>query len=199
MSRHLTIVVSLIVFSLLGRVVVAEPIRWDGNGHYYALVLSDDIAWDAAKTGAEASTWLGVNGHLASVASAGENDFIHDLLPAEPQTRSWLAGAQDSDGTEPGGGWRWITGEPWEYTNWNPLEPNNFEGNEECLEINGQQGTWNDQDCVTDTDQTIGYIVEYEIPIGIPAVSEWGVIALALLFLTAGSIVFAKRQREIAA
>jgi hypothetical protein len=30
----------------------------------------------------------------------------------------WIGGYQDSNASEPEGGWNWVTGEPWIYTNW---------------------------------------------------------------------------------
>jgi len=56
-------------------------------------------------------------------------------------------------------------------------------------------GKWNDVE--SNTNPGFG-IIERDTP-GIPTVSEWGLIAMALLTLTAGTVVFAKRRRQIAA
>ena len=56
--------------------------------------------------------------------------------------RYWLGGFQDLTSpnySEPSGGWTWVTGEPWSYTNWFPGEPNNTGGGEDYL---GACRTW---------------------------------------------------------
>jgi hypothetical protein len=92
-----------------------------------------------------------------------ENVFIADLLP---QTPTWdeafaIGGFQPAGSVEPGGGWEWLSGELWSYTNWRVGEPNNLYGDEGSLEIYSHpatRGTWND---VQNTILLNGYIVEY--------------------------------------
>ena len=88
-----------------------------------------------------------------------ENDFIvNNLHP----NYHWLGGFQPDGSAEPDGGWQWITGEPWDYTNWDSPEPNEY-GNtgEDKLQIYAN-GYWND---ISHTAlNTGGYIVEYEPP-----------------------------------
>ena len=106
----------------------------------------------------------------------------------------YLGGIQSPGGDEPAGGWQWVTGEPWVYTNWGPTgEPNNsyqLSSNGEdglqmhfgILDENPNAGHWNDYpldalfECCKSTS---GYIVEYE---GIAAVPE----PSALLLLASG-------------
>ncbi len=70
---------------------------------------------------------------------------------------------QPDGSLEPVGGWSWITGEPFAYTNWEPGEPNNdFQGeNENRIEIYAQpSGTWND--LASDGPLfPVGYLIEY--------------------------------------
>jgi hypothetical protein len=65
---------------------------------------------------------------------------------------------------EPGGGWQWVTGEPWGFTNWNAGKPNDLGGNEDCLTIytkyaaaNEPPGTWND----VPGDYRYVFVIEY--------------------------------------
>ena len=46
-------------------------------------------------------------------------------------------------------GHKWSDGTPVDYTNWNPNEPNNYKGQENCVtyNVNGQGGGWNDMTC----------------------------------------------------
>jgi len=67
-------------------------------------------------------------GHLATITSEAENAFIYGLasnnialwhsLPNGCVLGPWLGGTQPTGSSEPGGGWRWVTGETWSYTNW---------------------------------------------------------------------------------
>jgi len=107
--------------------VTAAPIQWEvsagGNGHWYEYVPKAGLNWDHAREAAAASTWQGKQGYLATITSADENAWIAQsvLLPAMGYVRLWLGGYQDratSDYAEPAGGWRWVTGEAWSYTNW---------------------------------------------------------------------------------
>ena len=121
-------------------------VRWDpavgGNGHYYAAVaVPGGIDWDGAAAAASAR-----GGHLATVTSAEENAFIYSLVDSpefwsqlpSSTTRSsvaasesgyltfgpWLGGLQPPGSPEPGGGWQWVTGEAFSYSNWHLGQPN---------------------------------------------------------------------------
>ena len=75
-------------------------------------------------------------GHLATITSSSENSAVKAIASGNP----WL-GAKDD---EVEGAWKWITGESWNYTNWNSNEPNNSGGNEDGLEFYANTGKWND-------------------------------------------------------
>ncbi len=96
--------------------------------------------------------------HLATVTSAEEDAFIVETFGELPLFGKWLGGFQAPNGEEPGGGWGWVTGEAWDYTNWNDGEPNNAGGNEEHLEY-WDNGRWNDEGYLP---LVTGYLVEYE-------------------------------------
>lgn len=99
------------------------PIQWDGNGHYYEFV-EMTLSWDEAVAEAESRTFMGVFGHLATIRSAGEQDFVFEQFVApNPGSTPWLGGYQEEGAPEPDGGWRWITGEPFDFTAWGSAEP----------------------------------------------------------------------------
>ena len=114
--------------------------QWEGNGHYYLAVCAPGrISWQAASDAANA-----LGGYLATPTSAEENAFVASLTNypdfwyEDPtyhvQMGPWLGAFQDPGGAEPAGGWQWVTGEEWVYTNWWPGDPNDFQGgNEDCM------------------------------------------------------------------
>src|SRR5438128_7165567 len=62
---------------------------------------------------------------------------------------------------EPASGWRWVTGEPWSYTDWGAGQPDNGSGIEHYLGyFLGKQ--WND--FTTSNPGIHGYVVEFEPP-----------------------------------
>jgi fibronectin type 3 domain-containing protein len=135
------------------------------NGHYYQ-VISGNISWDQAKTAAEGRSWEGMQGHLATITSSSEKDFISQNAGDLANGQYWLGGYQQSDSAEPDGGWRWVTDEVWGYTNWNAGEPNNSGGLENKTAFSGNgSGQWNDERF----DGTLpGYLVEYDVPAAPP-------------------------------
>jgi len=139
-----------------------------GNGHYYELVLvPGGINWLDAREAAEERAYLGLRGHLATITSEQENDFITVDLMAGNIVNAHVGGYQDygaPDYSEPGGGWRWVTGEPWEYANWGDSNPNN-NGDEDSVNVYAS-GTsyskmWNDYP--DDLGGIFGYVVEYRL------------------------------------
>lgn len=117
----LLVAVCLLVLSC-GR-VIATPIQWavsaGGNGHWYEKVSTPGLNWDQAREAAAASNWRGLQGYLATITSAQENARVTSSMGGS--TYLWLGGYQDRtapDYSEPAGGWRWVTGETWSYTNW---------------------------------------------------------------------------------
>ena len=153
---------AVLVAGLLASVTVANAeiqwTRWDGNGHEYGIVYNPSgtlISWDDANAGAQA---MGSAYHLATITSGSEQDFVTSILP-EIAEAFWLGGYQPAGASEPAGGWTWVTGENWFFTNWASGEPNNIGGNEDYLMIASEsirRGQWNDED----TSVSGGYIVE---------------------------------------
>ena len=119
------------------------PVQWriedGGNGHWYQFVIAQTLSWDAARAATSTK-----GGYLASVTSLQESDFV---VAACSDTAGWiqfsfywlgpwLGGYQPPNSTEPGGGWTWVSGEPWGWTRWwsGSGEPNNgCSGHEDYL------------------------------------------------------------------
>jgi hypothetical protein len=133
----------------------SEWVQWDvssgGNGHWYKPVPGfPGITWTLANELAQAE-----GGYLATITSAEENAFVFSLVANDPQYWNFccnysgaaLGGLQQEGAPEPAGGWYWVTGESWTYSNWYPGQPNNrpeAEIPEERLHFFGPDGQWND-------------------------------------------------------
>jgi hypothetical protein len=111
------------------------------NGHSYYRSTGNAF-WSTAKANCEA-----MGGHLVTVTSAAENNFIFNLWPS-----GWI-GLTD-EVTE--GVWRWVTGETYSYSSWNSGEPNNA-GNEDYVQFVGG-GRWND----LPNNFSLPYVLEFE-------------------------------------
>ncbi len=152
---------------------VAVPIPsiyWDpavgGNGHYYEDVAPGGIGWTACRDQAILRTFV-VNGttyrgHLVTITSALEQDFLVNAFNLTVNSTRYWAGGYQPPGSEV---WYWVTGEPWGYTCWYvPTgEPNNSYGTEDALELWGgdRDGYWND---LTRSETYItNYLCEYEV------------------------------------
>src|SRR5207247_1453618 len=103
------------------------PVYNPANGHWYqAVPIPGGIPWPAARAAAAAQSYAGYPGHLVTITSAAEDQFLVSSLPLGLDNHWRVGGYQDQtapDYSEPAGGWRWVTGEPWSYTNWHAREP----------------------------------------------------------------------------
>ena len=179
------------VLGLGSKILSASPVQWTttagGNGHYYERVTHSLITWDESKIAAESSSYLGITGHLATIHSDAEDSFIVNSLGGSVGNY-WLGGFQAEGSQEPDGGWYWITGEPWSYTNWyaSTGEPNNGAGGytENALTYWGPGLGWNDYPNWSTNE---GYIVEY-----VPEPSTLGLLAAGGL---AGLLARNKRRK----
>jgi hypothetical protein len=142
-------------------------VQYSANGHYYeAVSVPGGITWAEARAAAESRSVGALQGHLATFTSADEYAFVvsnlSEAVTAEPNP-FWLGGFQPPQSSnEPGGDWRWVTGEVFGYTNWAPGEPNDSVEGEDCLHphhSDEDSPAWNDQPC--DDDTVTGYVVEY--------------------------------------
>jgi hypothetical protein len=76
--------------------------------------------WDVAKATAEGMTHNGVSGHLATLTSETEDQFIVANFLTAVSTSAYIGGFRN--GTS-GNSWSWVTGETWNYTKWSPGYP----------------------------------------------------------------------------
>lgn len=108
------------------------------KGHKYA-VFDKGLDWNAAKEYCES-----LGGHLATISSKEENEFIYELMTDSGYTSAYF-GLTDEDEE---GIWEWVNGEPVEYTNWHKGEPNSENSNEDYAMFywKNTDGTWNDGD-----------------------------------------------------
>jgi DNA-binding beta-propeller fold protein YncE len=150
---------------VLGSNAHAAPVQFASNGHYYEAIPDPShlLLWDQMRDVAATMTFSGMQGHLATITSAEEQQFLNDTFPGTYVFA--LGGFQLPGSSEPAGGWTWITGEPFAYTNWTPGEPNDAGGgNENVLTTanwdHSPFGSWNDYTGVSGG--LGGYFVEFE-------------------------------------
>jgi len=168
-----------------------------GNNHYYQLVLVPaGLTWTVADSAAQTA-----GGYLATLTSANESSFVFTNVASTQSSAwftdtagngegPWLGGFQPNGSSEPSGGWTWVTGETWSYTNWASGEPSNGNGGEDKLVFFGHGNlmgnAWND---VPPTSTMNSYIIEFNTsPIPEPAT------AAMLLGLGAIAVVTARRK-----
>lgn len=144
--------------------LVQWPVAQGGNGHFYEVVQRvGGITWGNASLDA-----TNRGGYLATITSAEENASVFNMATQISTVwysgyGPWLGGIQPAGSAEPAGGWRWVTGEPFIYQNWAPLQPNN-NNNEDRLQFGGQadrSSAWNDIS-QSNTNFTRGFVVEYD-------------------------------------
>jgi hypothetical protein len=147
----------------VGSAANAVPIEWSGNGHTYEVITGQTtITWEQARSAAEA-----MGGHLVTITSAAENDFVTDLVVnygSGNRERYWLGGYQTALDDEPAGNWAWVTGEDWVYENWAPNEPNNASRAQHYLHYWPTPGLWDDMENRAVMDS---FVIEY--PVAEPA------------------------------
>jgi hypothetical protein len=120
-----------------------QAIQWrvqsGGNGHWYAAEYQFR-PWPAAMLNAQS-----LGGHLATTTSQAELSFIRPLIDNALGADYWLGASR---GATPGT-WAWVTGEPFNFTRWEPGAPDNGPAST-CLEVIGRPqlagfGMWNDE------------------------------------------------------
>ena len=163
----------MILCALLAVSAKATEAVWDGNGHAYEAVYAPGMSWDNAQAECVAR-----GGYLATATSAEENTFIESLFEDNPSfwyvdsydnaLGPWLGGRQAPGAEEPDGGWYWVTGEPWSYTDWSTNQPDNAFGGQELLRYVRWDNTpptgWDDCEVNNPSSHRRGYIFEKDAP-----------------------------------
>ncbi|GGF32977.1 hypothetical protein GCM10011519_03040 [Marmoricola endophyticus] len=125
------------------------------NGHTstYAAV-GGYVTWaDARDVAAATPASAGCTNHLAVLTSEAEKSFVDDTLGL--QGGYWLGGVRDRSAE--GAPFTWVTGEAFDYTNWDAGEPNDYLGSEDYVQL-AAGNRWND---IYDSYQP-GYVLETE-------------------------------------
>ena len=126
--------------------IPADAVKY--GSHYYK-AYDDPMSWTDAKVYCES-----LGGHLATVTSSEENDFIFSIIRNKTKNIYWLGGTDK----ETEGIWTWITGETWNFANWSlgnpdygaPPKPDCDRDEDDYLQIyrsdmtGNPPGTWND-------------------------------------------------------
>jgi hypothetical protein len=153
----------------------AEPVQWAENGHWYELV-DQIVSWEEAEALAESMYHLGVQGHLATLTTVAENDFVWLELVSDqaytPLGDPWLGGYQNPVASPPDENWHWVTEEAWDWTNWSWGEPNDYcePYGEMYLQFAGCcGGAWNDHH----SEVPKAFIVEYSGDIVVAEEKSW--------------------------
>src|ERR1041385_2983193 len=135
------------IFTAAAQPLVFGPYGPAGTYNAYQAV-STPLTWEAARTNATNQVVFGVRGHLATLASAGENGFGDSV---GGYNYVWIGltdneafGGFEEASPQTGAGFVWITGEPVTYSNWYPGEPNDSLGGEDGVHLYGFTSAWND-------------------------------------------------------
>ncbi|MEM1351642.1 MAG: caspase family protein [Pseudomonadota bacterium] len=106
------------------------------QGNLYLAVNLTYGDFDLANTQA-----IEAGGHLATIHSSAENQFIIGLFSSDSIFYQMDEGGfidgpmiglyQQEGAPEPSGGWTWVTGEPVTYTAWSPGNPDNYQNKQE--------------------------------------------------------------------
>ena len=135
------------LYSNVTATMPSDAAEW--NGHYYKVYDNAD-SWADARRKCEKK-----GGHLVTITSAEENEFVYSYMVQEGYTQSYIGLYNSSYSAYPI--WTWITDEPVEYTNWGEGEPNNSNGGKEYY-CDFYNRAWND--CLPAS--TTQYICEWD-------------------------------------
>ena len=156
-------------FALGSMVLAQSAVEWrvadGGNGHWYQRVV-EPSTWAAARIAAETR-----GGHLATITSQGEQNFLTAIGSAE----FWLGGfAPANQGCGPAA-WAWVTGEPMSYIGWASGEPGTC--SHTCMAFaiwGGYTGRWNNDIC--SRPDAPGYMAEWSADCNNDGLVDYGQI-----------------------
>ena len=113
------------------------------QNHTYTII-EEGMSWSDAE-----AYCVEHGGHLVSVGSSAEQDFVNQFAESSSHSNIWIGGFIDRDGK-----WQWTDGTEFSYANWDDNQPDNYEGRETCIrftnrdiqypEWTAHKGRWND-------------------------------------------------------
>lgn len=127
-----------------------QPVASSDSGNKYE-VYDDLLTWQEAKKKCEA-----LGGHLVTITSAQEQETVQKMLAGAGSRGGYFIGGYTDTRNKAS---VWVTGEGFDYTNWEPGEPNSDLGGLEYVYEIHKNGRWND---VKDNQVGCGFICEYE-------------------------------------
>ena len=91
---------------------------------------------DVAKSWANAEKYCNdENSHLASISNQETHDYIRSRVRTTDSTTFFWIGGTDKDQERH---WTWRYGSTWNFSQWSTqpvIQPDNYKGNEDCLQI----------------------------------------------------------------
>ena len=151
-----------VVFAVLVPTWAEASVVYNSANDSFYMVVRKSINWSDARAESQSLQHEGRVGHLATVTSAAENLFLTNTFDNSLIHYTWLGGYQPPGSIESAGGWSWVTGEAFSFSNWfRGSEPNggDFENElvfDHLFTTSGK--TWND---LRGEWMTAGYIVEF--------------------------------------
>lgn len=147
------------------------------NNHFYQ-VFDDSMTWTEAKAACEEA-----GGHLATINSSEEQDYIQQLIKSTKKDNIWIGGNFSAANNS----WSWVDNTEWDYTNWDASQPDNFTGDEYYLRIKHRDrvyedweaydGKWND---IADSADGAGQ--DFDVPISsFGYICEWDYIKTPII------------------
>lgn len=136
MSRRTSVNLACVVFLVLLFPVLANgQIINPVNLHTYQRIdVGFGFTWHQSRDSA-----LALGGYLATITSAQEDSFLLQLVyPNSPTEVVYLGGTDEASEAA----WKWVSGEPWSYTRWNPTNFDNQNGQQHYLV--SLSGGWDD-------------------------------------------------------
>ena len=153
--------VALLGLAVSGQ-VRAEPVQLGSSHHYYEFIPAS-VDWAEARSAAESRVFMGAGGHLATIESQTENDFLASIGPTDAliPTGGWIGLEVLGPGS-----FQWVTGEPVSFVNWYPLA-NITDPGAAWLHLSPSlRGLWGKaRDGLNSLSlaPVVGYFVEYEV------------------------------------
>ncbi|XP_039878508.1 rhamnose-binding lectin-like [Simochromis diagramma] len=117
------------------------PAGWTRFGGRCFIFDSSQKNWTDAESSCQT-----LGGNLASFHSTDEYTFIRELTrtAAGSYETAWVGGNDRETETV----WKWSDGSQFDFTNWGSGQPNNYRGDQDCMEINYEGGDFvNDLGC----------------------------------------------------